>query len=65
MQRRAWSSLSERFPEINWYTSDPELLQRKNISSCIDYEKLNKKMHQPFVLDIEEIPVKLAHLYKV
>ena len=55
----------KRFPEIVWQTSDPDLLHRKSISSWIEYEKLNKKMPQPLVLDVEnipwKIPLKLAH----
>ena len=58
----------KRFPEIVWQTSDPDLLHRKSISSWIEYEKLNKKMPQPLVLDVEnipwKIPLKLAHSLK-
>ena len=54
-----------RFPEIIWQTSDPDLLHRKSIVSWIEYEKLNKKMPQPLQLDVEnipwKIPMKLAH----
>jgi len=46
----------KRFPEIIWQTSDPELLNRKSISSWIEYEELNKKMPQPLELDVEKIP---------
>jgi hypothetical protein len=49
----------KRFPEIIWQTSDPELVHRKSISSWIDYEKLNKTMPQPLVLDVEKIPWKI------
>ena len=47
------------FPEIIWQTSDPELVHRESISSWIEYEKLNKKMPQPFWLDVEKIPWKI------
>ncbi len=54
----------KRFPEIIWQTSDPELVHRKSISSWIDYEKLNKKMPKPLMIDVEkmpwEIPLKLT-----
>jgi len=46
----------KRFPNIIWQTSDRELVNRKSISSWINYEKLNKKMPQPIVLDVEKIP---------
>ena len=46
----------KRFPEIIWQTSDPDLLHRKSIISWIKYEELNKKMPQPFELDVENIP---------
>ena len=46
----------KRFPEITWQTSDPDLLHRKSIISWIEYEDLNKKMPQPFELDVENIP---------
>jgi hypothetical protein len=49
----------KRFPEIIWQTSDPDLLHRKSIISWIDYEGLNKKMPQPFELDVENIPWKI------
>ena len=53
-----------RFPEIIWQTTDPDLLHRKSIISWIEYEKLHKKMPQPFELDVEntpwQIPLKLA-----
>ena len=46
----------KRFPEIIWQTSDPDLLHRKSIISWIAHEELNKKMPQPFELDVEKIP---------
>jgi len=46
----------KRFSGIVWQTSDPKLLHRKSISSWIEYEKLNKKMPQPLMLDVEKIP---------
>ena len=49
----------KRFPEIIWQTSDPNLLHRQSIVSWIDYEELNKKMPQPFDLDVEDIPWKI------
>ena len=52
-------AFQKRFPEIIWQTSDPELIHIKSISSWIDYEKLNKKMPQPLLLDVEKIPWKI------
>ena len=46
----------KRFPEIIWQTSDPESVHRKSISSWIKYEELNRKMPQPIVLDVQEVP---------
>ena len=46
----------KRFPKIIWQTSDPEIVHRQSISSWIKYEKLNNKMPQPIVLDVEKIP---------
>ncbi len=55
----------KRFPEIFWQTSDPELIHIRSIKAWIEYEKLNKKMPKPFLLDVEkipwEIPLKLAN----
>ncbi len=55
----------KRFPEIIWQTSDLKLVNRKSISSWIDYEDLTKKMPQPLEIDVEkipwEIPLRLAH----
>ena len=48
-----------RFPEIIWQTSDPELNHRKSISSWIKYEHLTKKMPQPLEIDVEKIPWKI------
>ena len=54
-----------RFPEIIWQTTDPDLLHRKSIISWIEHENLSKEMPQPLVLDVEkipwEIPLKLVH----
>ena len=47
------------FPDLIWQTSDPDLLHRKSINSWIEYEKLEKKMPQPFELDVENIPWKI------
>ena len=52
-------AFQKRFPEIIWQTSDPELIHLKSISSWIDYEKLNQKMPQPLLLDVEKIPWKI------
>ena len=49
----------QRFPEIIWQTSDPELLHRKSIISWIHFEELNKKMPHPITLDVEKIPWKI------
>ena len=49
----------KRFPEIIWQTSDPELVNRKSISSWIEYEDLTKKMPQPLEIDVEKIPWKI------
>jgi len=49
----------KRFPGIIWQTSDPELVHRKSISSCIEYEELTKKMPQPLDIDVEKIPWKI------
>ena len=49
----------KRFPKIIWQTSDPELVHRKVINSCIEYENLDKKMPIPLILDVEEIPWKI------
>ena len=43
-----------RFPEIIWQTSDPELVNRKSISTWIEYEELTKKMAQPLEIDIKK-----------
>ena len=55
----------KRFPRIIWQTSDPELVNRKSISSWIEYEDLTKKMPQPLEIDVEKIPwkipLRLAH----
>ena len=47
------------FPKIVWQTSDPVSIHRESISSWIDYEKLNKKMPQPLMIDVEKIPWKI------
>nr|WP_082302016.1 DUF938 domain-containing protein [Prochlorococcus marinus] len=49
----------KRFPKIVWQTSDPASIHRESISSWIDYEKLNKKMPQPLMIDVEKIPWKI------
>ena len=49
----------KRFPKIVWQTSDPDSIHRESISSWIDYEKLNKKMPQPLMIDVEKIPWKI------
>ena len=49
----------KRFPEIIWQTSDPELVHIKSISSWIKYEKLNKIMPLPILLDVEKFPLKI------
>ena len=49
----------KRFPKIVWQTSDPAPIHRESISSWIDYEKLNKKMPQPLMIDVEKIPWKI------
>ena len=49
----------ERFPEIVWQTSDPNLLHRKSIISWIEYEDLTKKMPHPLDLDVEIVPWKI------
>ena len=49
-------AFQKRFPEIIWQLSDLNLEHRKSISSWIQYEKLNLKMPQPLVINIEEIP---------
>ena len=46
----------KRFPEIIWQTTDPYLLHRKSIISCIEYEKFHKKMAHPLELDVENTP---------
>ncbi len=50
----------KRFPKIIWQTSDRELVNRKSISSWINYEDLNKKMPQPIVIDVEKIPWEIS-----
>ena len=52
-------AFQKRFPEIVWQTSDPELINRKSISSWIKYEELNNKMPQPINLNVENIPWKI------
>ena len=52
-------AFQKRFPEIVWQTSDPELKNRKSISSWIKYEKLNNKMPQPIMLNVENMPWKI------
>ena len=49
----------ERFPEIVWQTSDPNLLHRKSIISWIEYKDLTKKMPYPLDLDVEKVPWKI------
>ena len=49
----------KRFPDIIWQTSDPDLVNRKSISSWIQFEELNDKMPQPIFLDVEQIPWKI------
>ena len=49
----------KKFPKIIWQTSDPKLVNRKSISSWIEFEELNKKMPQPLELDVEKIPWKV------
>ena len=49
----------KRFPKIIWQTSDPKLEHRESISSWIEYEKLNEKMPQPLMIDVEQIPWKI------
>ena len=51
--------LQKRFPEIIWQTSDPELVNRKSISSWIKYEDLTEKMPEPLEIDVEKIPWKI------
>ena len=48
----------KHFPRIIWQTSTPELVHRKSICSCIDFEDLTKKMPQPLDIDVEKIPRK-------
>ena len=50
----------KRFSGIVWQTSDPKLVHRKSISSWIEYEKLDTKMPQPLVLDVDVIPWEIA-----
>ena len=58
-------AFQKRFPEIVWQTSDPDLIHIKSISSWIKYEELDKKMPQPIMLNVEnipwKIPLKLVH----
>lgn len=49
----------QRFTEITWQSSDPELIHRNSISSWIEHEKLNLKMPQPLDIDVEKIPWKI------
>ena len=49
----------QRFPEITWQSSNPELIHRNSISSWIEHEKLNLKMPQPLDIDVEKIPWKI------
>ena len=46
---------------IIWQTNDPKLEHRKSISSWIEYEDLTKKMPQTLEIDVEKIPLRLAH----
>ena len=46
----------KRFPGIMWQAGCPKLETRNSIISWIEYEGLNKKMIQPFELDIEKVP---------
>ena len=45
----------KRFPEIFWQTSGPEFVQRKSISSWIEYEALTKKIFQLLEIDSEKL----------
>ena len=46
----------KRFPQTIWQTSDPEIENRKSISSWIEHEQLNMKMPQPLDIDVRENP---------
>ena len=46
----------ERFPNINWQTSDCNLSCRKSISAWIKFQDLCTKMAQPIDLDVEDRP---------
>ena len=49
----------KRFPEIFWQTSGLEFVQRKSISSWIEYKELTKKIPQLLEIDSEKIPWKI------
>ena len=44
----------KRFTGIIWQTSGPDLVNRKSISSWIEYKDLTKKMPQPIEIDVEK-----------
>ncbi len=46
----------ERFPKINWQTSDPNPFYRESINAWITYKGLTSKMAQPLNLDVEARP---------
>lgn len=46
----------ERFPELVWQTSDPELSHRNSISSWIEFNKLESKMPQPIDINVNNRP---------
>ena len=48
--------MQRRFPETIWQKSNPEISPLKNISSWINYEKLNDKLPQPLNFDVNYHP---------
>ena len=46
--------ISKTIPEINWYSSDPNLNYRNSISSWIDHGEFNLKMPQHLDIDVEK-----------
>ncbi len=53
-------TFQQRFPSINWQTSDPDPLCRKSITAWINYLDLKEKMPQPLNLDVGERPWPLS-----
>ena len=54
----------KRFPEINWQTSDPALINRLSISSWIAHYGLTERMHRPLDIDVETRPWPLTSKFR-